>query len=104
MGSHASLSFPKGLSACNAGGVGVPCLIPALGRCTGGGYGNPLQDSCRKFHGQGSLVGYGPWVLKESDITEAAEHAGPSLPHYADFYKFVLTQCKFLTMNRKHCK
>ena len=49
-------------------------------------------------------MGYGPWVLKESDINEAAEHAGTSLPHHADFYKFVLTQCKFLTMNRKHCK
>ena len=30
-------------SACNAGDMG---LIPGLGRYPGGGYGNPLQDSC----------------------------------------------------------
>ena len=27
-----------------------------------------------KFHGQKSLAGYNPWGLKESDMTEAAEH------------------------------
>ena len=32
-------------SACNAGAAG---LIPGLGRCPGGGHGNPLQYSCLK--------------------------------------------------------
>ena len=30
-------------SACNAGDLGS---IPGLGRCPGGGHGNPLQYSC----------------------------------------------------------
>ena len=30
-------------SACNAGDLGS---IPGLGRSTGEGHGNPLQDSC----------------------------------------------------------
>ena len=30
-------------SACNMGGLGS---IPTLGRSPGGGYGNPLQNSC----------------------------------------------------------
>ena len=28
-----------------------------------------------EFHGQRSLVGYGPWSHKESDTTEATYHA-----------------------------
>ena len=28
-----------------------------------------------KFHGQRSLVGYGPWGCKESDTTEATQHS-----------------------------
>ena len=28
-----------------------------------------------EFQGQKSLVGYSPWGLKESDMTEATEHA-----------------------------
>ena len=45
-------------------------LIPGLGRCPGGGNGNPLKYSClEKFHGQRSLVGYSPWVRKELDMT-----------------------------------
>ena len=27
-----------------------------------------------KSHGQRSLVGYGPWGLEQSDMTEATEH------------------------------
>ena len=36
------------------------------------GNGNPLQYSFlpRKFHGRRSLVGYGPWGCKESNMTE----------------------------------
>ena len=26
--------------------AGASCLIPGLGRCSGGGHGNPLQYSC----------------------------------------------------------
>ena len=44
---HTYRGFPGGSdgkeSACNAGDLG---LIPRLGRCPGGGYGNPLQYSC----------------------------------------------------------
>ena len=30
----------------NAGGAGVPSLIPGSGRSPGGGNGNPLQHTC----------------------------------------------------------
>ena len=50
-------------STCNAGDIG---LIPGLERYSGEGNGNPLQYSClgKKYHGQRSLMGYGPWGLK----------------------------------------
>ena len=45
--------------------------IPRLGRSLGGGHGNPLHSSCLKNpHGQRSLVGCGPWNLKELDMPE----------------------------------
>ena len=44
-------------------------LIPGWGRSPGGGHGNPLQYSClENCHGQGSLVGYGPWGCKELSV------------------------------------
>ena len=47
------------------------CLISGSGRFPGGGHGNPLQYSCLENpHGQRSLMGYGPWGHKESDMTE----------------------------------
>ena len=52
-------------SACN---VEDPSLIPGSERYPGEGNGNPLQ--CGKSHGWRSLVGYSPWGLKESDMTE----------------------------------
>ena len=66
------MGFPGGSdsqeSACNAGDLG---LIPGLGRSPGGGHGNPFQYSCLENpDGQRSLAGYGPWGLKESDMTE----------------------------------
>ena len=66
------MGFPGGSggkeSACNAGDL---CLIPGLGRCPGGGHGNPLQcSSPENPHGQRSLAGYSPWGSKESDRTE----------------------------------
>ena len=54
-------SFPGGSdgkeSACNAGDLGS---ISGLGRCPGGGHGNPFQYSCLESpHGQRSLAGLG---------------------------------------------
>ena len=60
----------------NAGEIRDASLIPGLGRCPGGGHGNPLQYSClENTHGQRRLAGYSPWHLKESDMTEATEQA-----------------------------
>ena len=51
--------------------------IPGSGRSPGGGLDSPLQDSCRENrHGQRSLVVSSPWGRRESDVTEATEHAG----------------------------
>ena len=62
------LSFAGGYgkeSTCNAGS------IPGLGRSPGGGRGNPLQYSCLEISmDKRSQVGYSPWGLKESDMTE----------------------------------
>ena len=47
-------------------------LIPGLGRCPGGGHGNPFQcSSLENPYGQRSLVGYSQHGHKESDTTEA---------------------------------
>ena len=52
-------------------------LDPHSGRSSKGGHGNPLQCSCLENpHGHRSLVCYSPWGRKESDTTEATEHAG----------------------------
>ena len=68
------LGFPGGSdgreSACNAADLG---LIAGLGRSPGGGHGHPLQYSYLENpmdRGQRSLMGYSPWVCKESDLTE----------------------------------
>ena len=46
-------------------------MIPGLGRSPGGENGNPLQYSCLENpRGQRSLVGYGTWGSKESDMTK----------------------------------
>jgi len=65
-------SFPGGSngkeSACSAGAL---CLVPGLGRCPGGGHGNPLQYTCPENpHVQWSLAGYSPWGHKALDMTE----------------------------------
>ena len=62
----------------NSGDIRDVGPIPGLGRSPGVGNGNPLQYSClEKSHGQRSLVGYSPGGgLKESDMTEATQHAG----------------------------
>ena len=75
--------FPGGSegkeSTCNAGDLGS---IPGLGRCPGGGHGNPLQYPClENRHGQRSLVDCSPWGHKESDTTkQLSTHAGKT-PH-----------------------
>ena len=52
--------------------------ILGLGRSSGGGHGNLLQYFLPgKFHEQRSLVGYSPWGLKESDMTDHAH----TIPH-----------------------
>ena len=57
-------------SACNAGDPGS---IPELGRSPREGIGYLLQYSCLENpHGQGSLVGYRPWVTK--DTTKHSTH------------------------------
>ena len=54
--------FPGGSdgkeSTCNVGNLGS---VPGLGRCPGGGHGNPFRYSCLENpQGQRSLVGYSP--------------------------------------------
>ena len=55
--------------------VGDVRQISGSRRSPGGGYGNPIQDSCLENHGilmgQRSLVGHSPWGRKESDTNEA---------------------------------
>ena len=55
-------------SACSAGDLG---LILGLGRSPGEGELLPTAEFLPgEFHGQRSLLGYGPWGHKESDTTE----------------------------------
>ena len=66
------MCFPGGSEGkeytCSVGDLGS---IPGLGRCPGGGHGNPLQYSCLENpHGQRSLAGYSPLGHKESDPIE----------------------------------
>ena len=64
--------FPDGsdgkASTYNAGDLGS---IPGFGRSPGERNGNPTPLLLPgKSHAQRSLVGYSPWGLKESDMTE----------------------------------
>ena len=93
--------FPSGSvgkeSTCNAGNLGS---IPGLGRSPGGGHGNPLQHSCLENpHRQRSLVGYSPWGLKESDITEAIQHIAQNV----EVWRFPpFSFCLFSTTPKKN--
>ena len=67
--------FPGGSAVknppANAGDTGDLGLIPGPGRSPGEGNGNSHQYSCLKNpHGQRSLVDYGLWGHRESDMTE----------------------------------
>ena len=48
-------------------------LIPGSGRSPRGRHGIPLQYSC--LEKQRSLEAYSPWGCKDSDRTEATQHA-----------------------------
>ena len=55
----------------NAGDIRDEGLIPGLGRCPEGGYGNPLQYPCLgQSPGQRSLVGYSAQDHKELGTNE----------------------------------
>ena len=55
--------------AVKAGDVRDAGSIPGLGKCPGGGHGNPLQCYCLEIPWTEEL-GYSPWSPKESDTTE----------------------------------
>ena len=53
--------------ACNSGDLGSPCV----GKISWKNKWQPAPVSLPgKFHGQRSLVGQGPWGLKESGVAE----------------------------------
>ena len=64
---HSAVKNPP----ANAGDIRNACSIPGLGRCPGGGHGNPLQCSCLK-----NPMDRGAWQaavhrIAESNVTEA---------------------------------
>ena len=61
-------------STCNAGDAEGMGSIPGSGRSLGGGYGNPLQDSCLKNPMDREV--WHPTVhgVMESDTTEVTKH------------------------------
>ena len=74
------MGFPGGSVVKNlpasAGDMGDSGSIPGSGRSPGGEHGNLLQYSCLgESPEQKNLVGYCPWGHRESDTTEATEHA-----------------------------
>ena len=97
----------------NAGDIRDEGSIPGWGRSPGGGRGNPLQYSClENLQGQRSLVGYSPWGCKESDATQATEHACTHVPLYehtiiglsSHFISGYLGSLQFLTVRNKTIK
>ena len=74
--------FPCGSNgkefACNVGDLGS---IPGLGRCLGGGHGNPLRYSCLENpRGQRSLADHSPLGHKESDTAKQLSIALTQFP------------------------
>ena len=56
--------------SANAGDVRDAGSIPGLGRCPGGGHGNPLQYSCLENPMTEEPGGLHPQGHKEPDMTE----------------------------------
>ena len=52
-----------------AGDIRETGSVPGSGRFPGGGHVNPLQYSCLENPMDRGLLGYGPIVLKASDMT-----------------------------------
>ena len=75
----------------NAGDPRDMGSMPRLGKFPGGGNGNPLQYSCLKSHGQRSLVGYSPWGLKESDMTERPRTHNP-IHNHSTFMAYLISK------------
>ena len=65
------MSFPAGSAVKNLPAPADVGSIPGLGRCLGGGKGNPLQYSCLKnpMDRGGWWATVSPWGGKESDMT-----------------------------------
>ena len=53
-------------SICNAGDAGDVSSIPGLGRCPGGGCGNPLHYSCLE-----NPMGGGAWRAPVLGVTKS---------------------------------
>ena len=69
---HLQGAFFQGFPPANRGDIRDTGLIPGSERSPGGGKWQPTPVFLPgEFHGQRSLVGYSPWGLKESDMTEA---------------------------------
>ena len=65
---HMSISAADKESTCNEVDLGS---IPELGRCPGGGHGNPFEYSClENHHGQWSLAGYSSQGCRELHTTQ----------------------------------
>ena len=61
----------------NEGDIREAGSVPGLGRSPGEGHSNPLQYFLPgESHRQRSLVGYGPWGRKESNMTECLNNNG----------------------------
>ena len=72
--------------------------VQSLGRSPGKGHGNPLQYCCLENpYGQRTLVSYSPRSRKESDTTEATEHAQKQKAQvHVSFFSAIFTwKCTF---------
>ena len=70
----ASLVAQRKESACDAEDTGDSGSIPGLGRAPGGGYGNPLQDSCLEKPMDRGAWGATVHGVAELDTTETTGH------------------------------
>ena len=80
------LGFPCGSagkeSSCNAGDLGS---IHGLERSPGEGKGYPLQ-----YSGLENSIGYSPWGLKESDMTQRLLLTHSAIAKFLSFLKFII--------------